>query len=1042
MVQEERRGDEITLVKNLYVVQFPDGSVAEYGYDASGGGGPDLDAVGDNVLTNFPDARVVKGRDLARGGDGYYCRKLTDRWGNSLRFEYTRVSYRERVTGALREQLLPDTITEVRAGGSEGRWVSFVSEQPAESRPYRLAAVELHDPERVPSLFLRYALGYLDIDRVHLPDYGGYGVVAHPLSYDGEAFTDTGYFLSGVEVDGLAVGYQMRYSLCGQPGLLGGTCDFTGIGGPAIDSEDAFQPDGSDFTRRYQVGTLRELELPTGATIRYDYGGYSFLHLRAPAGVATNCDFPTCGGGGPESDCQESEGHRSLGVTSREVGDGDGGQLELTTYLQGNDHAACVPLRVDLWGGETCPFDVHSPADVASVTTTTVTRHGVADGVDAGGALATRDDRSVYTFSLGTAARDEDHDGRYTSGDRAVFALFGAMVKEEHYRGDAASPVRTVVHSYTSDDGGLQSCGPVADYGFDTPVERSLSQQRRASVTYDHDDDTAVVSDSAYETDGCLPSACGGLFATNVTRERAQDVAWATPYNAGTPFAPLAGTVFDRTAETSYWHDGLAADLWLVGRPESQRLREGGEGGALFSETSFAYGQPAGAPGAVRALVSTRVHAAPGTTTDDDVVTAYDYAVDPADSGYGKPRVIQVGFAAGMGAPGWAERSADDTSYLAYDHGVAAAAWKVCLDQQSDPDHCPGWSTPADEDGPDFPAELQVSRSIRSDLRLPSSSVDASLDGLALVDYDAIGRVTLLRPTGPDGEPPYFAETGFAYPSTTHTEVSVGGTLVASYDYDALGRLEHVEQILPNPDAPAAPLFRHKTFRRDGVGQVWRESDWLPVECSGSPGDDPSCAASYASSRTLTPRFDPFGRAERVEGSDGSVTTASYSGVSRVESTLADLGATALRHTVTDLDARGNPRVVAEDRVVGGPAVESAYAYDLADRLTQVTVSGEHGGAPVSQARSFAFDARGFATGEMSPEGGTVAHSAWSATGMPLVSAHQPGGETYRPRSTRPDDRWRRGRGSGRARTSARPEISVITSAGACKRRAGTRLEL
>ncbi len=1018
IVVRDERNEEIVVVKNLYRVYFPDGSVAEYGFDEIHQGDPR----GANILTSYL-AGQGKGRDYGRGRDGFYCRKMTDKWGNSLEFEYslgadctTDCTYLERVTDTERRQLIPKKITEVRADGSLGRWVDLLIERGGTNRPYRITAVEFHDSESAPTLFLRYSFTYHYIDRVHLPDYTGYDLYDY---YDSEAFTETTYFLDRVQADGLGIAYDMGYYLCGHPEHFGGTCDFRYLGGTLIPEDEAFHLDGIGFAKRHQVGTLREVTLPTGGRIEYDYAGYKFQHLARPE--SGPCPSPACSmPDGEDPPCIDISSHGSLGVASRAVYDGTE-LLEWTEYNQGSDYSACEPLQVDMWdtsGDHECSLEIVSPlgTDVSSVTHTTVTRHLVADagGDSRSAAFPARDDRSVYTFSLGTFARDADGDMEYDPGERRVFPLYGALLKEEHFRG-ASTLLRTTAYAYTADDGGLGHCFPTSGgVAYDNPAERTIHTEKRAAITYYHDPANPAFATSAittyeYETDGCLP-LCDGLFPNNTTAARAQDTVHDTGYDWTAPLALLDGAPpFDRTSEAAYWFwqkGDPATDpdpRWVVGVPSTDVLRD--LDGSLFSHTSSQCEVVTGIDTAF-ALTSTRVHETPGQTSNDDVVTAYEYITNTADPGYGQPGVTQVGYAPGMSDDNWRYRTADDTTFLAYDHGVAAKAWKICLDHQE----CPGWPT---ESTIGEKAERQTARTISSDLRQPTSSIDANGDGLSAVVYDAIGRVTHLTPTSAA-----LAETTLSYPSTswTWTEVSVEGSSdpVATYYYDGLGRLEHVQQLVPKASPTDPTLYRHKTFRYDGAGNLWRESDWLRAACYGNAEDPPECGSLFPDSYTLTPTYDPFGRPERVEGSGGSdtspasLTSTFYTGVERVETILSNLqNGEALSRTITHMNARGNPIRVYEDRdatTLEYPSgtndwqsfIISEHNYDLADRLTQVDVTGENGSSAASQTRTFGFDARGFATSEHHPElGQTVATTGWLATGQPLTVRYQTSQEIF-----------------------------------------------
>jgi hypothetical protein len=108
--------------------------------------------------------------------------------------------------------------------------------------------------------------------------------------------------------------------------------------------------------------------------------------------------------------------------------------------------------------------------------------------------------------------------------------------------------------------------------------------------------------------------------------------------------------------------------------------------------------------------------------------------------------------------------------------------------------------------------------------------------------------------------------------------------------------------------------FHHKTFRYDGIGTLWRESDWRSAADLGTG----------AASTTRTVTVDPFGRAEKVVStrSDGvadSIVVTSYTGTRQLLSEVLEANGTTLRsRTTTELDAIGNVIKVTEDK--GGSA--------------------------------------------------------------------------------------------------------------------------
>ncbi|MFV2074303.1 MAG: hypothetical protein ACC742_16880, partial [Thermoanaerobaculales bacterium] len=196
--------------------------------------------------------------------------------------------------------------------------------------------------------------------------------------------------------------------------------------------------------------------------------------------------------------------------------------------------------------------------------------------------------------------------------------------------------------------------------------------------------------------------------------------------------------------------------------------------------------------------------------------------------------------------------------------------------------------------------------------------------------------------------------------------------LVATYDYDGIGRLARVGQRLPG----AGDQFRYKSFRLDGVGNTWRESDW---------------AASGDAAATVIITIDPFGRAEKSVVSDGAGTESVYTATRRSDVRVFSSGGTnPVVRSVTDRDARGNvirvledkkPTTLAEDleNPSTGDFVISDHDFDLMGRMTDVWVSGTGG----VQHRLFTYDSRGLLTSETHPERGVVSYCNHSAAGAP-----------------------------------------------------------
>lgn len=1061
---------QINVQKRIWTVHFPDGTIAQYGFDIN----EDLYT---NELGSWGDQAL--GRDHARMLDGTYCKLIRDPWGHMITIDYQEVTFSERVpfddpydpndtpAPVERKQLIPHIITEYETSSASsttwvgddptGRAVVITTEVPSPDMPARIASVDFRYDD---VSFLKYELEYESVDRLPLVDYYGY---YEPRGYgiDSRAFTDWTYILRRVSVAGMSdIAYSFRYWLWSD--LLSPLTGYPGYADLGIDQSDTFVTDPAGSTPawliRRKIGTLRQLTPPTGASIHYDYDEYMFEYL-------TGAEATTGGGGAcpfPGYDCSGTEAivsldpecgfrfHRSLGVLSREVWDGTD-LLEWTEYTQGSRFEASQPVLFDL-GDPGATFSGYTSSSV-----TRVTHHGVADesGSETDLGTQTRADMTEYRFSLGTGATDgaafpAGECGTYDLGEAYDYPLHGSLIETRYYRRVQGDPSpeyrlqRTEMQSFTVLPGGgdLRLGGEPAARGFhDT--------RPRAKITYYHDLSAPTgcfleipnrygcmvrelkIADASYETDLCLSStaSCPELdldldgtsdygwevaFSSNLTQSRSSDtfVPWAIVLEHSNAFAPLASidTMVERTSVTRYLKEALLATdpLWVVALPVRSRLYEGAAAaGTPFSEQTTTYGLIDTAYRGVP--TETRTHASPGTISSQDVVTTYEHYLQGSGSGSGQVRRVRTGLR-GDEQAGWTEGSPTSSTFMTYDHGELAGLWSVCEPGAE----CPGWSA---DPTVGEPAELQIERTIDPAWRHATSVVDGNGDGLASITYDGIGRVVGLEPTsGHDSSSPtspFLAATWLEYPTPNQTEVyiqdgagdtsSADALLVARYDYDGLGRLSHVQQRLPNP-ASHSEVLRHKSLSYDGMGHTWREADWLASEDDGTgPATETRC-------------FDPFGRPERVVSSDGSATRTSYDGASRTETFLTnEADSRVLQRTITELNARGSQVRVLEDRSIdcSGPFpstcseldettddfIISEHGFDLADRLTSVTVKGLDpvSGGQQAQTRTFTYDPRGFLVSETHPEhaGLATTYSSFTASGQPRRMV-MPGGEVLK----------------------------------------------
>ncbi len=242
-------------------------------------------------------------------------------------------------------------------------------------------------------------------------------------------------------------------------------------------------------------------------------------------------------------------------------------------------------------------------------------------------------------------------------------------------------------------------------------------------------------------------------------------------------------------------------------------------------------------------------------------------------------------------------------------------------------------------------------------------------------EYDSIGRVTLIAP--PDGE----ASTVVAYPLTTRTTVTRnGGTGLSTYqqyEYDGLGRLSREIRQMPGTNH-----YGVRAHGYDGPGREYFDSEW--GRCTSGTGD---CLTVPLVEGTTSSNFDPFGRAQTVVRADGSTTNISfadsYSNYSDTKKavTVKNLGGTCSGGSCTGgsdststyfSDAFGRMIRAVEPGGTDGTdctqgSYRTCYTYDVRGRLTGVTQG--------SQTRSFTVDPVGFVCQEITPEKGTVSYS-------------------------------------------------------------------
>ena len=246
-------------------------------------------------------------------------------------------------------------------------------------------------------------------------------------------------------------------------------------------------------------------------------------------------------------------------------------------------------------------------------------------------------------------------------------------------------------------------------------------------------------------------------------------------------------------------------------------------------------------------------------------------------------------------------------------------------------------------------------------------------------EYDSAGRRIWEKPaTGHDGWVEYVHTnaTSATAPATVQVRRrgngSAGsGTVLANqlYVWDALGRLERVQTLLPSGQ------WSKRITLYDGAGNVASVSE---LHTSGTPK-----VTSYQN-------YDPFGRPRLIVPPDGTAhqIDRAYLGARRTQRTVrigtaynATSGnVTESLATTTEIyDIHGRLAQVTEPN-----GVHTTYRYDGADRLRRVCQGAT--ASTCGQQRHFTYDNRGFLTSEQHPEkgasgNGVVTYSSFDARG-------------------------------------------------------------
>ena len=244
-----------------------------------------------------------------------------------------------------------------------------------------------------------------------------------------------------------------------------------------------------------------------------------------------------------------------------------------------------------------------------------------------------------------------------------------------------------------------------------------------------------------------------------------------------------------------------------------------------------------------------------------------------------------------------------------------------------------------------------------------------------LFEYDWAGRSVWEKPTGR-------ASTKYEFITPTSSEIKVSKFGAAS---------------------STVPLLQSR-FRIDALGRVDRETTLVPGNTETEKNTIynalgwPMSVSEPGQPTALTQfTYDPFGRVLSTTLPDGSIATTSYVGNREKTKT------TKIRTSTSSTDVPvpvveqydGLGRLVSVTEKSGptsaaspiGALVTTGYEYDLADRLTSVTMNRASTGAV--QHRFFDYDGRGFLRWESQPESGLTSY-LYDARGN-LVTKRQVG---------------------------------------------------
>jgi RHS repeat-associated protein len=279
--------------------------------------------------------------------------------------------------------------------------------------------------------------------------------------------------------------------------------------------------------------------------------------------------------------------------------------------------------------------------------------------------------------------------------------------------------------------------------------------------------------------------------------------------------------------------------------------------------------------------------------------------------------------------------------------------------------------------------------------------------------YDGLGRPTRISPPsaaelttricyeGPNATTAYRSQAELACP------VGPTGSGIAAwehYDYDGLGRTIRERRL--RPASSVAKRFR--LF--DAAGNEAFSSEWVPdstsedvvanlaTACVFSGGIWHGRARPSGAPGTYRLCFDPFGRPQQVVGAkmsslaqiDRSDGLAPYSDTKEAIMTYCINGTFTNLQAATCSSGGFNATEISRKDAFGRlvsriePTGEvTGYSYDVGGKLTSVSQGG--------QVRSFQYDAAGFLRQETTPEAGTVRYDTIGSLGNVLKET-RPGG--------------------------------------------------